>query len=156
MHLHVVRHAKAEPDSPDGDAGRPLRPRGRRQAEALGTFFAGEDPAPTVVLSSPYRRARETAERVWAALGLEPQVDDRLGADRTLADYLDVVADLAGARCAVIIGHNPLCAGFVSLLAEGPTGVPRRHETARAVALELDPADPIGRAEIVGSFRPPE
>lgn len=155
--LSIVRHAKAEPDSPTGDdAGRPLRPRGRRQAEALGAYFAAEPNRPELVLSSPYLRARETAEHVWAALDLLPQFDDRLGADRELADYLDVIADLAGVRSAAVIGHNPFCARLVAVLAEGPTGATPRHETARVVTVEVDPANPIGTGRVVARFRPSE
>lgn len=153
--LSIVRHAKAEPDSPTGaDADRPLRPRGHRQAEALGAYFASLDRAPELVLSSPFLRARETAEHVWTALGLGPQFDDRLGADRDLEDYLDVLADLAGARSAVLIGHNPLCARLVAVLTGGPTAPAPRHETARSVTLRVDPAAPIGTCAVLGTYRP--
>lgn len=155
LRLSIVRHAKAEADSPTGDdAGRPLRPRGHRQAESLGAYFAADSHAPEIVLSSPYLRARETAEHIWSALDLLPQFDDRLAAHRDLGDYLDVIADLAGARSAAIIGHNPLCAGLVAVLTEGPTAPTPRHETARVITLEIDPLDPIGRAVAVASFRP--
>jgi phosphohistidine phosphatase len=155
LHLYIVRHAKAEDDSPTGaDADRPLRPRGHRQAEALGAFFAAERPSPSIVLASPYLRARETAEHIWAALDLLPQFDDRLAAHRSLADYLDVIADLDGAPSAVIVGHNPLCAQLVGVLTEGPTTAPPRHETARVVALRVQPSAPIGTSALTGTFRP--
>lgn len=155
LRLSIVRHAKAEDESPSGrDADRPLRARGHRQAEALGAYFAGESPGPGIVLASPYLRARETAEHIWAALDLLPQFDDRLAADRTLADYLDVVTDLAGAGAAVIVGHNPLCARLVAVLCEGPTAMAGRHETARVVTVDVNPDDAVGLARIVSSFRP--
>jgi len=155
LRLSIVRHAKAEDGSPSGrDADRPLRARGHRQAEALGAYFAAEAPSPGIVLASPYLRARETAEHIWSALDLLPQFDDRLAADRTVADYLDVVMDLAGAGSAVLVGHNPLCARLVAVLTEGLTADAGRHETARVVTLDLDPDDAVGRARIVSSFRP--
>lgn len=155
LRLSIVRHAKAEDDSPTGrDADRPLRARGHRQAEALGAYFAAETPSPGIVLASPYLRARETAEHIWAALDLLPQFDDRLAADRTLADYMDVISDLAGAGSAVVVGHNPLCARLVSVLTEGPTAETGRHETARVVTVEVNPDDALGLARIVSTFRP--
>lgn len=155
MRLYIVRHAKAEDHSLTGDdADRPLRARGHRQAEALGSFFATDTPTPTIVLASPYLRARETAEHIWSALDLEPQFDDRLGAHRTLADYLDVVADLAGTPSAAIVGHNPMCARLVGVLTAGPTAQTPRHETARTVVIEVNPLDPFGQARLVTSFRP--
>lgn len=157
LRLSIVRHAKAEDESPTGrDSERALRARGHRQAEALGAYFAAETPSPSIVLASPYLRARETAEHIWAALDLLPQFDDRLAADRTLADYLDVVSDLAGAGAAVIVGHNPLCARLVGVLTQGPTGAVTRHETARSVTLGIHPDEPLGRAVLLGTFRPGE
>lgn len=157
MLLYIVRHAKAENNAPSGcDADRPLRRRGHRQAEALATYFAGEITSPAIVLASPYLRARETAEHIWTALDLLPQLDDRLAAHRSLEDYLDVIADLSGAPSAVVVGHNPLCARLVAVLTGGPTAEPVRHETARAIAVDLDPTNPVGSGRFIASFRPEE
>ena len=54
----------------------PLNERGREQARALADQAAGEGIAG--LYTSPLVRARETAEIVGAALGLEPRPDDRL------------------------------------------------------------------------------
>ncbi len=63
----------------------PLSPLGQRQSEALGRWFAKLPPEqrPTVVLSSPYARARITAELVLAKAEIDPKgviflVDERL------------------------------------------------------------------------------
>ena len=52
------------------DVDVPLSPLGEQQAEALGDWFTAlpEDERPNVVLSSPYVRARQTADRVLRAL----------------------------------------------------------------------------------------
>jgi broad specificity phosphatase PhoE len=63
----------------------PLSPFGERQAKALGHWF-GKLPAsqqPTVVLASPYKRARETANLVLEHGNLDPDdltfvIDERL------------------------------------------------------------------------------
>ena len=67
------------------DVDVPLSPLGERQAAALGEWFAAMPPEerPTVVLASPYLRARKTAELVRQAGGTEdPEeeiiVDERL------------------------------------------------------------------------------
>jgi broad specificity phosphatase PhoE len=63
------------------DVDVPLSPLGERQSDALGRWFVEHPPeqAPTVVLCSPYLRARQTAERVRAALvaagGARPAVE---------------------------------------------------------------------------------
>ena len=101
--LHLVRHGEsaanvaryaalaadaAEVDLPLRDVDVPLSARGERQADALGHWFSTRPDAerPTVVIASPYVRARETARRMVAAgamargNGAEPRVvlDERL------------------------------------------------------------------------------
>ncbi|MBI2391851.1 MAG: histidine phosphatase family protein [Deltaproteobacteria bacterium] len=53
------------------DCDVPLSALGERQADALGAWFAGlpEDERPTVILSSPYRRALDTARRICRKIG---------------------------------------------------------------------------------------
>ena len=54
-----------------------LSPRGERQARAAGQLLAERGAIPDVVLSSPLRRARRTADAVVAELGLTvPLVED--------------------------------------------------------------------------------
>ncbi|HEY0778514.1 MAG TPA: histidine phosphatase family protein [Gemmatirosa sp.] len=68
----------------------PLSPLGERQATALGQWFAHRPAAerPTVVIASPYQRARETAARIVAAGGTAdgPLGDDERADDRLLLD----------------------------------------------------------------------
>jgi broad specificity phosphatase PhoE len=63
----------------------PLSPLGERQSRALGRWIAAleADQRPTVILASPYARARRTAELLVAESKLDPQqlafvVDERL------------------------------------------------------------------------------
>lgn len=67
------------------DADVPLSPLGERQAQALGRWLARlpDDQKPTVVLASPYVRARQTAQLALDAAGLGEEestliVDERL------------------------------------------------------------------------------
>lgn len=65
----AYRARAEEVDVADRDPDVPLSALGRRQAAALGRWFA-EQPAaerPTVVIASPYERARRTAEGIVAA-----------------------------------------------------------------------------------------
>ncbi len=67
------------------DVDVPLSPLGERQAAALGRWFGQmpEEDRPCVILTSPYIRARKTAELVQVAAGIAPEdvtvvVDERL------------------------------------------------------------------------------
>ena len=95
--LWVVRHGESQGNLADAHAqqsgaGRlqldirdpdvPLSATGEEQADALGRWIAGLDPAeqPTTVLSSPFARAAATADRAVAASGLDLTIryDERL------------------------------------------------------------------------------
>lgn len=67
-------------DLAERDADVPLSDDGRAQADALAEHVRGlaDDERPTVVVSSPYRRARETAERAFAGHDLDVLVDERV------------------------------------------------------------------------------
>ena len=62
------------------DADVVLSDEGEKQADALGEHLAAlpEDERPTIVVSSPYQRARATAERALAALDLDVIIDERI------------------------------------------------------------------------------
>ena len=69
-------------DIAERDMDVPLSDLGRRQSEALGRWVVGqpEDERPTVVWTSPYVRARQTAELALEAAGVDIPivVDERL------------------------------------------------------------------------------
>ncbi|MEX1358258.1 MAG: histidine phosphatase family protein [Gaiellaceae bacterium] len=103
MRLYLVRHAEAAPGEPD--ELRSLTPEGRRQARHVAERLAGSDPPPAAVLCSPLLRARETAEPIARALGVEPDPDERLAPGATAEDVRAAVAGRGGA--VVVVGHQP-------------------------------------------------
>jgi phosphohistidine phosphatase len=103
VRLFLVRHADAAPGEPD--ELRPLTEGGRDAARRLGETLARE--RPDAILASPLLRARETAEQIASAAGLEPQPDRRLGPGTT-ADT--VRATIAGkGETVVVVAHQPDC-----------------------------------------------
>jgi broad specificity phosphatase PhoE len=75
-----AQEAEAEVlDLDDRDADVALSPRGREQAAAIGRWLdEGSRRFPDVVISSPYRRAAETAQRALAGTQLTIAHDERL------------------------------------------------------------------------------
>ena len=60
--LYLVRHGIAEePTLQTNDAERPLTPDGRKRMKEAAQGFAAISTLPTLILSSPLVRARETA-----------------------------------------------------------------------------------------------
>ncbi|RZT88456.1 putative phosphoglycerate mutase [Pseudonocardia sediminis] len=83
MDLILVRHGRPETVRSDGDlrggADPGLTEEGHRQADLLGRYLARDGAAaPDVVVTSPMRRARETARALETHLHLPVRVDPRL------------------------------------------------------------------------------
>jgi broad specificity phosphatase PhoE len=79
--VFLVRHAKAADrfDWTGGDRDRPLIDKGRHQADRLAAALRREQPV--LVAASPWLRCRQTAAPLAAAMGLQVELDDRLGYD---------------------------------------------------------------------------
>ena len=69
MQLFLLRHAEAESNAAT-DEVRALTGRGTKQAEAIGKFCLEHDFIPEMILSSPLKRAEETARIVARELNL--------------------------------------------------------------------------------------
>ena len=115
----LVRHAKAgrSPGVPDLD--RALADRGRSDAALIGAFLAGALPHPRALISSPARRARETAAIVSAAAGWRSALvtDDRLYGG-SVADLLAVLAEQR-ADSTIAFGHEPVWSATVAAIVGG-------------------------------------
>jgi phosphohistidine phosphatase len=108
--LLILRHGKAEKDDTDGDRQRPLKDSGKRGAQRMGVWLAGEGLLPDDIVASPAVRAKETAAKCVKAMGSDER---RVRKDERLyqADVSDLLAALADcptdARRVLLVGHNP-------------------------------------------------
>jgi phosphohistidine phosphatase len=158
--LILLRHAKAESDAPSGDDfDRPLAPRGRREAKAVGVQLAALGYAPDLALVSPALRTRETWEIAAEALGeAEVRFDPALyNAD---AGTIRRIAEAAGVRhgTVVVVAHNPgLQELAVRLLHEGAAPadyLARAHRHFPPGAVVVFDIDPDGRSAAERLFYP--
>lgn len=157
MRIYIIRHGKAEEHTDTGiDADRVLRKRGHKQAQWLARSLSEMPHPPQLVLSSPYMRARETAEPIWEALSQPAQYDDRLGADRSLSDAMDVVVDANGADAIALVGHNPTCARLVSVICNGLTTMPQGHRTGEMALVEVQGDELVGNGTLIDRYRMPD
>jgi phosphohistidine phosphatase len=116
--LLLLRHAKSSWDEPGlEDRERPLAPRGRRAAAALGARLARRGPRPDRVLCSPSRRTRETL----ALLDLPRKTPVTYQEPLYLASARTLLARVRrlpeDVRCALVIAHDPGIEHLANLLA---------------------------------------
>jgi phosphohistidine phosphatase len=135
--LWLLRHAEAADGEPDDE--RRLTDKGMAQAEAAGRAlaFLGEDI--DACLSSPKRRAVQTAELVCEALGIEVTVEPALA-----GEPFDVREITAGLGNVLLVGHDP----SFSLLLHDLTGAQARMKKGGLAA--------IAKGELVVLLRPAE
>ncbi len=154
MVLYIIRHGKAEPSAPTGrDRDRVLRPKGHRQSDHLGRTLDSAPQRPSLIITSTYRRAHETAERINGALGVEFISDTRLCVDEPVSLVIDLICEHAGRGSMCLVGHNPQLEYLCAALAGGPTAPPVRVRTGEAFAFELDPESPLDGARPLERFR---
>ena len=116
MDLILWRHAEAkEADGPVADGDRELSPRGLRHAQQVAEWLRGQRLPKVAVLSSPAKRALQTA----GVLGLPVKVKKQLGIGASIADLLGAAdwPDHPGAI--ILVSHQPALGRLASLLLAG-------------------------------------
>jgi phosphohistidine phosphatase len=97
--IWLLRHGEAADGRPDDQ--RPLTELGERQARAAGIALANIGVKVEVCLSSPKKRALDTARLACEALGLEVSIDERLKGGPFDPE------ELVGDAEALLVGHDP-------------------------------------------------
>lgn len=116
--LLVIRHADAgKRGSVTPDHTRKLSKRGKKQRKKLVGQLAGH--RIDTIVSSPYKRCRQSVARLARARGLDVVVDDRLAEETPLAAVLELVASLPPA--AAICSHGDVIGDLVSRFAAQAT-----------------------------------
>lgn len=142
--LLLLRHAKSSHDDTDlADHERPLAPRGRRAAAAIGRYMRGQDLAPALVLCSSAIRARQTLDWITKELGESPEVriESELyeASPRALLERLRHID--GGAPSAMLVGHSPAIERLaLDLASDGPdlAELARKYPTGALAVLAFD------------------
>ncbi|MFK7909817.1 MAG: histidine phosphatase family protein [Akkermansiaceae bacterium] len=122
MELLIIRHAKAEDFATD-DASRNLVPKGQDQSRRIGKFLKANGLVPDLTLTSPYARARETAELFCEASGGEaPVVEPWLACGMRPEKAMSELAAYSDFSRVAICGHNPDFAYLTEWLLGSQTG----------------------------------
>lgn len=117
--LFVMRHGKARRDIPEqSDFERPLTSYGLTAAPFMGRMIYENNLQPNLIVSSPAKRAKQTAILVKETAGIETKIQysEKLY-EASPATLLSVVSDIqCQHKSALLIGHNPGIEGFIRIL----------------------------------------
>jgi len=118
MIVYFLRHASAGKSmlNPKKDEQRPLDEEGILQARYIGRVLANVDVQVDQVISSPLKRARQTASLVANELAFESslQIDDSLRPDAGLDQFQAMLARYRKYEAIMVVGHNPSLTEFLS------------------------------------------
>ncbi len=134
-----MRHAKSSWDDESlPDEERPLNERGKAAAIKMGKFLRDEDLVPDLILTSPAKRARQTADRVKEAGRLDAPIVQNphlyfAGAEA----YFDAIETTPNAvHTLLVIGHNPDIESLLARITRHPVRMPTAAIAQIAVAAE--------------------
>jgi phosphohistidine phosphatase len=126
VHLYLVRHATAEDranglDHPD----RALTDDGHREAALAARALAVMGIEPDLVVTSPYRRAVETARPIASVLDAPLVEDRRLEPGFTPAEFSALWDRHGEARSLIVVGHEPDLSELISYLTGAKVRLPK-------------------------------
>lgn len=115
----ILRHAKSDWSNPAlADFDRPLAERGLKDAPRMGKALAQFRQAPDIIIASPARRAKQTAELAAQACNFQGTIrwDDSFypGSSSDLLAALRALPDTI--KRPMLVGHNPVFADTAALL----------------------------------------
>jgi phosphohistidine phosphatase len=129
MNVYILRHGIAvEPGTPgySKDSDRPLVPKGERKLCQLADALEALEISFDLILSSPYLRARQTAEIVAEALKSRKRLSltEELtpsGSPKKLVEFIHRIQP--SPENVLLVGHEPYLSEFISLLLVGNTSL---------------------------------
>ena len=125
LNLYLLRHGVAvdrDPHSFPDDSGRPLTLKGEDRVRLVSDAMQALELSFDGILSSPFLRARQTAEIVTSALGLRRQLQfcDELmpgGDPKALVRFINRMQPAP--ENLLLVGHEPYLSELLSMLISG-------------------------------------
>lgn len=147
MNLYFLRHGSAGQRNSDSvaDHKRPLDKEGKQQCILLGTVLSSMKLQFDCVISSPLKRALQTAALVGTETGYEKkiQLSTALAPTGTWSDFQNLLKTVSHCDDVLIVGHNPNLPEFLHRLLVPKGGRPAvriRKGAIAAVDMERGPA----------------
>lgn len=138
MQIYLLRHAIAEPSQPGlRDPDRALTPEGREKLARVLRRARSAGVEPGLILSSPYRRALQTAEIAAEILGYSGKIAQTpaLTPDASPEDAWEEVRGHGGESSFLLASHEPLMSTLTAFLLGTPT---LQVDMKKAALLRID------------------
>jgi len=156
MILYLMRHGIAEDQAPLGrDADRELTQQGTLRTAMVAKGLHRLGITFDSIISSPYLRARQTAEIVARVVGYEADLtlDERLVPHARFEDINDMIRENDAAGSILFTGHEPSMGIFISgLCADGHLQIDVRK--ASVTAIEINRFSPRAAGMLLWSLPP--
>jgi phosphohistidine phosphatase len=118
MIIYFVRHASAGQHlaNPGKDEKRALDKDGIEQCGSVGRALAALDVQPDVIISSPLKRATQTASLVGNELGYEQklQLEPAMRPEAAFTDFRRMLDKYNRHESVMVVGHNPSITDFLA------------------------------------------
>ncbi len=125
MIVYFLRHASAGQSkvNPTTDAKRPLDKEGIEQSGQIGRALNAMDVQVDAIISSPLKRASQTASLVGNEIGFDSKLtfSPALQPDASFENFRDLLQKHAKQEAIMVVGHNPSLSRFLSLVVTGGT-----------------------------------
>lgn len=149
MNLYLMRHANAglPRENPALDAKRALVKEGKDQCMLMARVLSALKVQIDVIVSSPLKRALQTAQFVGTELGYESKVEisPALGLDANFSAFQNLLAKYADREGVLMVGHNPNLFQYLGRLITGNGGAAVRMRKGSIARIDLDRHPPILR-----------
>jgi phosphohistidine phosphatase len=123
MILYFLRHGNAgqKRGNPVQDEKRALDKEGIEQCRYVGGFLNALDVHVDLILSSPLKRATQTASLVGNEIDYEQRIETTpaLHPDASYESFRQLLIHLRELEAVMMVGHNPSMSQFLSLLVSG-------------------------------------
>jgi phosphohistidine phosphatase len=142
MILYLMRHANAGTirGNPLLDAKRGLIKEGKEQCMLMARVLNALKAPIDVIVSSPLKRALQTAQFVGTELGYDARVEisPALGPSASYPDFQALLATYAGREGVLAVGHNPNLFQFLGRLVTGNGGASIRMRKGSIARVDME------------------
>ena len=160
MNIFILRHGIAVERGTKGfekDSERPLTSKGKRQLVKSAAAMKRMKLRFDLILSSPYKRALQTAEIVAEELKLQKRLrlSDMLKSENDPETIIGEIAALKPApKNLLLVGHEPYLSQLISRLVSGNGDMAMDFKKGALCKLEMEKLDGAASAQLVWLLTP--